>query len=305
MGELGNTYMSMNRPDLAKPLYRRVHERRRRLSGMSHPISISPLSDLANSYDLQGKTAQALDLYLQAVEAGSNDLYHNVVPVLNLDSLYAKLGEFEKAGQYLTKARKVAEESMNEEYPVRLNILDGVGGLYRDMGRFKEAGELLQQVWQVRQRVLGDDSRNTLNSAASLGDLYCTEEKWAEGEKMLLDTLNTQRRVLSDQDRFTQRTMANLSLCYLRQHKFQEAEPWAARFVEVRRSTPTPQTPTPQTEDALMVLADVRLHSGMAARADSLLDEACPLSPAASPADGRASYCQVLRGMSLARAKLF
>jgi tetratricopeptide (TPR) repeat protein len=303
MSELAGTYIAMGRPARSEELYRKVLEVRRRVSGPTGPATASAMSDVAVSYDAQGKFAQSVELYLQAIDANSRQPHPDPVPIANLGNLYVRLGEFQRAEHYLRIAMQTAQETMNEEHPFRLFMLQGLGALYRDLGRFEEAEKLYRQAWAVRRRVLGDTNRNTLTSVSSLGDLYCTEGKWAEGEKMLLEAVNTERRVLSDEDRFTQGTMASLSLCYLRQHQFQEAEPWAARVAELRRRQLGVSHPL--TRDVLMVLADIQLRRGRIEEADSLLQEACPLSTAASPTDWREFYCRSLRGASLVAARSF
>ena len=300
MSQLAGTYIALAQPKRAEELYGKVLEIRRRVLGPANPATVTAMSDLAVAYTAQGKLQQAEDLYLQVIEAGSEQTHPPLEPISNLGNLYVRQGKFKEAEPYLRKAMKVAGETLNEEHPFRLFMLDSLGALDRDLGRFGEAETLFQQSWTVRRRVLGDENRNTLSDVFFLGDLYCTEGKWAEGEKMLLNAVTVQRRLLSDEDRFTVRTMAGLSQCYLRQRKFAEAEPWAAAVVQIRRRQLGQSNPL--TTDALMVLAEIKVRRGMLSEADSLLKEACGAGP---PKDWQGFYCQSLLGASLSAAKSF
>ncbi len=300
MSELGGVYIATARPKPAEELYRKVVDIRRRTAGPSDPSTLSAMNDLAVAYTSLGQLPQAEALYLQVIEADRKRGQPNAPLMANLGNVYLREGKFAEAESYLSGAMREARETMNEEHPFRLFMLDSLGGLERDRGRFAEAEALFQQSLLVRRRVLGENNRNTLSDVYFLGDLYCTEGKWAEGERMLLQAVAAQRRVLGDDDRFTMRTMQGLSLCYLRQGKLAEAETWAATASQIERRQLGPSNP--QTIEALMVLADIKLRRGLLAEARPLLTEACATAP---PQHWQDFYCQSLRGAGEAAAKSY
>ena len=297
MSELADTYGELAQLQKSADLFDKVLVIRRRVLGPDDPGTIDAMGNVAASYAARGMVEQAEVLYLQVIEAGKRLNPVPRDPISNLGNLYLRMGRFQDAEPHLQRAMQIAAERMNEEHPYRLYVQDSLGSLYRDLKRFREAEALFQTSMQVRRRVLGPENRSTLIDVSLLGDLYCIEGKWAEGEKMLLEAVRLQRRLLTDADTYAVRSMAALGQCYLRQHKFAEAEPWAATVARLRRPL---GLSNPQTRDALMVLADIRERQGSPAEAATLLKEACPEVPPSR--DWRESYCDSLRGRSLASA---
>ncbi|MEM6334341.1 MAG: tetratricopeptide repeat protein [Planctomycetota bacterium] len=120
----------------------------------------------------QGKPLEALPRYLKALEM---DRTHPTGPrnlnatLVNLGSLYIRLGELDKAEPLLVEAVEVCRTQLGDRHPVTADTLTHLGDLRKAQGRFEEATKLHLEAAEIHALAGVNDTKEQASSLIEAG----------------------------------------------------------------------------------------------------------------------------------------
>ena len=118
---LGLVYEVLGRYQEAEPLYQRVWELRKEISGNNHPSVAGAIEKLAGVYEAQQKYADAEKLYLQSLEVQQNTLGPHHPELARLLQRRAEalrnLNREEEAAESESRARTIRTEHAQQTPP--------------------------------------------------------------------------------------------------------------------------------------------------------------------------------------------
>jgi tetratricopeptide (TPR) repeat protein len=154
------------------------------------------MTNLANSYENQGRMAEAEMLYVRALEVAR-----------------AALGA----------DREFAAAFQREEHQT-LNTMAHLAEFYLRQGKLSQAEPLAHEALELSRRIWGDDTFNTFWPLEIVGQIYWEQGKLPEAERALVKVLEVCRRFGGEGHGSTLYALDNLARFYIQQGKLHEAE---------------------------------------------------------------------------------
>jgi tetratricopeptide (TPR) repeat protein len=169
----------------AELLQVQVMETRKKVLGAEHPDTLTSISNLASTYQNQGRWKEAELLQVQVMET----------------------------------RKKV----LGAEHPSTLTIISNLALTYQDQGRWEEAEMLKVQVMETRKRVLGAEHPDTLTSINNLALTYQDQGRWEEAELLQVQVIETSKKVLGAEHPDTLISMNNVAFTWKQRGRHLEA----------------------------------------------------------------------------------
>jgi tetratricopeptide (TPR) repeat protein len=191
MHELANTHWYMADYDSAERLYGEVIQRRTRALGAEHPDTLLAMSDLASTYAVQKRWAEAEKL-AQVVVASP------LATTAARDVAVESLIDAHLAAQRLEQAEREAREWVAADakrgggQPLALRKLAAV---CNQRGEYAEAEGLARRTVAILVPLLGEAHRNVLLTRLDLADALFGLGRMAEAEQQLRQVLEGEARL--------------------------------------------------------------------------------------------------------------
>ncbi|KAJ5532069.1 P-loop containing nucleoside triphosphate hydrolase protein [Penicillium frequentans] len=256
----------------AEELSVQVIEARRQVLGPEHPDTLMSMSNLAHTYQYQGRWKEAEELSVQVIEARRQVLGpehpDTLVSISNLASTYQYQGRWKEAEELNVQVIEARNQVLGPEHPDTLISISNLASTYQHQGRWKEAEELNVQVMEAHKRLLGPEHPDTLISMSNLASTYQHQGRWKEAEELNLQVIEARNQVLGPEHPNTLISMGDLASTYHHQGRWKEAEELNLRVMEVRKQVLGPEHPN--TLISMGDLASTYHHQGRWKEAEEL-----------------------------------
>ncbi|KAJ1559565.1 Kinesin light chain 3 [Cladochytrium tenue] len=212
--------------------------------GLDHPATVTSLSNLATIYQAQGRAADAVRLFRDALDrcdraAQSATVEASPMALMlscNLAGALRANGSGKEALQLYETCLKKFEATRGRDHPETLSCMDHLAGLYQELERLAEAESLFAACVEGRRRALGEDHPDTLVSLNNLGALLERRGRLDAALPVYIECLEQSRRVLGDDHPDTLVSLNNLGNLYRQTEKDADAERLLTECLRKRRA---------------------------------------------------------------------
>ena len=177
----------------ARPLYELALAINKEVQGERHPDTLSSMNDLAASYAVLGRQAEALKLREQTLALRKAKLGPDHPDTLlsmdNLAASYAALGRQAEALKLREQTLALRKAKLGPDHPDTLGSMDNLAASYAALGRQAEALKLREQTLVLRKAKLGPDHPDTLWSMYSLAQSLVVLDRPSESVAIIDDCL--------------------------------------------------------------------------------------------------------------------
>lgn len=149
--------------------------------------------------------------------------------VERIASLFAKVGEYNKAGGILQSMIEKRQNSLGIDDQGTLNAIWGLVLIYRQQRKWGEAEKLLLFLIDIHKAHFGD---NHLHLMGELANVYLNQERLDEAEQLGLETMEWYKKHLGTDDSCTLTYMAKVGIIYHKQGRWNEAEDMLLKAIE-------------------------------------------------------------------------
>ncbi len=179
---LGGLYKEMGRYTQAETHLERAREIWQRAGARDELSKV--LNNLANVRGRQGRLAEAVPLYLEAIGIMEEDLDPGhpmtATTLVNLASALVDLERFDEAEALYGRALPVVERAYAPDHPLVAATLLNYANLLAMRERYDEAAPLFERVLASREASFGPDHPNTGLAVYNLACLHQAQEQWRE-----------------------------------------------------------------------------------------------------------------------------
>lgn len=199
---LANAYDEMGRFDLGEPYHRAALDAIVANVGWRHSFTAIAADSLANSYQLQGRAAEA-------------------------EQMYRAIGA-------------IYESTIGREHLRYANLLNNLARLLEvKAGRHEEAEAMAREALRIKRKLYGNDHPATAISMVNLGNILSTyQDRSAEAEPMIREALAIYQKSYGPNDLETAQCLQVLSTCRMKQGDYQEALELIDRVLAVKQRKP-------------------------------------------------------------------
>ena len=190
---------------------------------------------------------------------------------LTLGDTYRALGRLGAAETHLERAFELRRQSLDENDPETLEVVEALGVTYLRQGRLGEAEALLERVFELRSRRLGEEHPDTLTAMSQLANVLWGQGRFDEVEPLDRKAVEVRRRVLGEDHPDTLRSLNGLAATLFSGARYAEAADMFRQALAVQDRQLGPTHP-----DTLMLrnnLAACYLELGRYPEAEPLLRE--------------------------------
>jgi tetratricopeptide (TPR) repeat protein/tRNA A-37 threonylcarbamoyl transferase component Bud32 len=273
---LGRTYRHLGEHAEAELHLGRARRLREANLGAEHEDTLRTFIDLANLYYVQGRFAEAEELYRFVYHTGeqSHGLRSQVAlsAMTNLASVYRMQGRYEDAEALMLKALEAQRSALGVSHRSTLGTMNNLANVYWSQGRYADAEPLYREAVEVKRQSLGPEHPSTLLSYSNLASVCERVGRYAEAESIHLEVLSIRKRILGAEHPRTVNTMSSLATVYRGQGRLDEAEVLVQEALVIRQEHLGPDHP--DTLRSLSELATVHLLQERYADAEPLLMQA-------------------------------
>ena len=189
-----------------------------RVLGPDHPNTLAARNNLANAYQVAGRTDEAISLHEQTLATRERiqgpDHLDTLVSRNNLANAYRDAGRLDEAISLDEQTLAAFERIQGPDHPDTLVSRNNLAAAYQIAGRLDEAIPLYEQALAARERVLGPDHPDTLVSRNNLAVAYRAAGRLDEAIPLYEQALAARERVLGPDHPDTLRSRDHLAAAY-------------------------------------------------------------------------------------------
>ncbi len=215
---LGLTLADIGRADLAMRQFVRLREIYTAKFGPDHPNTLQSMGNLAGSYLVLGRLAEALQLYDETLKVQQAKLGPDHADTLrSMDGLatyYATIGQHAKALRVREESLQVRKAKFGPMHPDTIANMSNLACSYTDLGRHAEAIQLRKETLTLRKEKFGPDHPDTLLTMSALACSYADLGRHAEAIQLFEEALPLQRAKLRPDHPETLETVHDLAVSY-------------------------------------------------------------------------------------------
>jgi serine/threonine protein kinase/tetratricopeptide (TPR) repeat protein len=208
---LGETTIAAEQLRMARALYNDYR-------GPDHPDTLLSMNDLANSYDVLGRNAEALKLREETLALSKARLGGDHPETLrcmnNLAISYHALGRHGDALELQKETVAVQKIKLGADHPDTLAGMTNLATCYHVLGQNAEALKLREETLALQKVKLGQDHPDTLLSMNNLASSYDALRRHVEALKLREQTLALAKAKLGPDHPDTLAIMHALGLTY-------------------------------------------------------------------------------------------
>ncbi|KAF8339286.1 hypothetical protein F5887DRAFT_1137130 [Amanita rubescens] len=216
-----------------------VKERKIRL-GDNHPSTLSSISDLASTYNSQGKLDDAETLQMEIIDARKAELGPDhpgtLASMANLASTYWKQGRWDEAEKLQEEMMNAIRGKLGPNHPNTFTSMANLALTYCDKGKWDEAEKLQVEVMTAAKRKLGLNHPHTITSMANLANTYRNQGRWDVAKKLQVEVMNAREAKLGPDHLDTLTSSADLATTYWCQGRWDEAEKLQVKVMDARKT---------------------------------------------------------------------
>jgi tetratricopeptide (TPR) repeat protein/predicted Ser/Thr protein kinase len=269
---ISQTYMDLGSYAEGRKQSERAVELHRRAVGAENPKTLSSMSRLGRSLQLEGKYAESEALLNQTVASMRRVLSPEspelAAAMFNLATVDEVRGKYTEAEALFRQTLDIRRKLFGTENRATLSSINGLANAYAEQGKYTQAEPLYVQVAEISRRVLGPEHPNTLLANSNLGLNYEAEGEFQKAEALFRETLESRRRVLGPEHPETLISMQLLATAYTDLNENAKAEAVFLQSLEIRRRTLGPEHP--DTLLSMTNLASIYHSEGKYAQAEAL-----------------------------------
>jgi serine/threonine protein kinase/tetratricopeptide (TPR) repeat protein len=238
--------------------------------GPDHPDTLSSMHRLASSYEVAGRTQEALKLREETLQLRKAKLGPEHPDTLrsmnNLAESYRVNDRTQEALKLFEETLQLMKTKLGPHHPDTLASMMGLAHCYHTVGRTPEALKLNENTLQLYKAELGPNHPHTLSNMNSLAISYKTAGRTQEALKLWEETLTLQKAKLGPDHPGTLRSMYNLAVAYAEAGRTQEALNLHEETLPLRKAKLGPVHP-----DTLRSMNDLAVSYAKAARTQEAL----------------------------------
>jgi tetratricopeptide (TPR) repeat protein len=213
--DIGDCLYSDGRYKAAEELFLRVLTIRKQVLGPKHPVTLTGMTNLANTYWNRGRWKEADELKVELLDIRRRVLGpehpDTLISMAEVAATYVNQGRWKDAEKLQVQVIEICKQALGPEHPLILATMANLASSYWGQGRWKDEEKLLAQVMEVHKQVLGPEHPRTLRSMGRLATTYGNQRRWKEAEELLVQVMKTQKQVLGPEHPDTLSSMANLA----------------------------------------------------------------------------------------------
>jgi CHAT domain-containing protein len=233
--------------DEALPLFERVIETRKRISGPDDRDLATVLHDLAVFYYYKGdyQKVEPVSSRALAIQEKTLGLEHtDVAASLNLlANISFNKGDYAKAEPLSSRAMAIKEKALGPEHPGLAFYLNNLARIYDKKGEYHKAEPLYVRALSIREKRLGPEHPFVAISLNNLANLYYNKGDSANAESLHKRALAIREKWLGPQHRAVAESLRNLANIYRDRKDYAQAEPLYLRALAIEEKTLGSQRP--------------------------------------------------------------
>ncbi|MEW6379466.1 MAG: tetratricopeptide repeat-containing protein [bacterium] len=260
------------------------HVQAKPLSPQASALSMSPdhlnaaqnLNHLAVLYDVQGKYAEAAQLYRQALEIRERTLGPDHPDVAknidNLATIYYTQGKYADAAMLYRRALEIRERSLGPDHPDVGRNLTNLAVVSFNQGKYQEAEQLFRRVLAIREKTLGPDHQEVIADLNNLVTIYTVQGRYKEAKPLSRRVSAIRKKAFGPDHPGVAQSLSNLAELHRSQGRYAEAEELHRRALAMREKTLGLKHP--EVAQSLYNLAVLSCNQGRQAEAEQLFRRA-------------------------------
>jgi CHAT domain-containing protein len=233
--------------DEALPLFERVIETRKRISGPDDRDLATVLHDLAVFYYYKGDYPKVEPVSTRALAIQEKTLgqeHTDVAASLNLLSNTSfNKGDYAKAEQLSSRALAIKEKAIGSEHPGLAFYLNNLARVYYKKDEYHRAEPLYVRALAIREKRLGSEHPFVAQSLNNLANLYYNKGDDANAESLHRRALAIREKWLGPQHPNVAESLRNLANIYRDRKDYVQAEPLYLRALAIEEKSREPQRP--------------------------------------------------------------
>jgi serine/threonine-protein kinase len=191
-------------PVRAESLYQASLAMYRRLPGVDSSEIWRGVNNMAGAVSAQGRFADAITLYEDAMrhlaDTLARDTVLHAVLLGNIGTAMSQLGRYRDAEPRLAEAVALLEAKLGHESPRVASLLQPLAGTRFFLGQTAEAETAARESWAINRRTLGDDSPGTIVSLRMLVNILADAGRCGEALPLARRIVALRHRTLAELD---------------------------------------------------------------------------------------------------------
>lgn len=164
--------------------------------------------------------------------------------LISLGDVYLVQGKTDEAISVYLQCIALTEGTVGPEEPIVAIALDGLGRAYVAQGKYTEAEELFRRAISINEKKLGANHPAVATNLMSLGDLKVAQGKPAEAEAFYKRALALREASLGPNHLDVAESQASLALLYFSQGNVAQAKPLYQQSLATRAKVLGPNHPS-------------------------------------------------------------
>jgi tetratricopeptide (TPR) repeat protein len=194
----------------------------------------------------QGEYAQAERYHLLALRVRSDlgEKHPDFASTADsLSVLYQRLGRFELAQEFQSRALELRREIFGEHHPTFAESLNNLAVLQDSRGDYGAAELLYRQALDIYRTYFGQNNARYAQIVNNLAVFLYRIGNYLAAEPLYQETLRIRKNLLGDQDPEVAYVLANLATLYRAMGRYTEAESLYQQALEIRQNSIGPSHP--------------------------------------------------------------
>lgn len=188
-----------------------------------------------------------------------------------LSLFYMNMGRYDYTEELTRREIPICIESLGEEHPLVIKLLNHLSHCLNRMGKYKEAEGPTEKVVSLSKQAYGNDHRNTANSLMNLANLADSLGDYPRAQSLFSRVLEIQAQLLGPDHEETLLTKHQLGVSYRYTGDYTKAEPLLIQAFEGRLKRLG--NSHPDTAIAMDSLGLLYVLTGNLPKAESLIKE--------------------------------
>jgi serine/threonine protein kinase len=224
---LGQRYLKINKPELAKGHLEKAYQIYLQHHGPEYPDTIKTVNLICWVDFHEGRHDKAIQRWTEQIKITRREYGElhglGMMFMMNIGNTYVYLGKHKEAEEWLDKTLELCGRSKSTRMPYVRRMARIQQGLnYTAQGRYDEAEQIYLKVLQEERQ--GAKDWRTLGTAIILSKVYRLQGQYEKAQQLCETTLDTMRQELGEAHSETLRAKCCLGQILTDRHLYPEAE---------------------------------------------------------------------------------
>ena len=153
----------------------------------------------------------------------------------NIGIVYANLGDYDKALEYLFKALEIKKDVLGENKSDTASSYNNIGVVYRNLGEYDKALEYYFKALEIEKEVLGENHPDTASSYNNIGVVYKNLGDYDKALEYHFKALEIKKDVLGENHPDTAGSYVNIGIVYDELGNYNKALEYHFKALEIRK----------------------------------------------------------------------